>query len=84
LFFAAMVFAAITSFVAITEVLVEALMDRLSFDRKKSTLIICIIGFAIVEYFGKLLRDAKNNNCFIIEDLDKLKVINEQGTLDDV
>ncbi len=47
LLFIAIIFAAITSFVAITEVLVEALMDRLNMDRKKSTLLVCIVGFII-------------------------------------
>ena len=47
LLFIAIVFAAITSFVAITEVLVEALMDRLKLNRKRSTVLVCIVGFLI-------------------------------------
>lgn len=47
MFFTALVFAAITSLLPLLEVVVEALMDRLSLDRKKSALITGIAGFVL-------------------------------------
>ena len=53
LFFLALVVAGISSHISIIEAVVSAVMDKLSLSRKKTTLLVCGIGFVVSMAFSR-------------------------------
>lgn len=52
LFFACILFAGITSIMALTEVVSFALSEKFAFSRKKSATLVCVVGFCISTIFA--------------------------------